>query len=264
MSDHARLPASASASAARPTLSRRALLTGVAGVLGTAFLHGPGVALAAVRHGSSAAASGRPHGRNPTLAAAPHETLTETSTPADLRVVEHHAAVPTLDARRYRLTIEGAVDRPLSLTLAELERRPAVSRICVLECRRRHDTVALGSTPAWPPIGRTVRSEWTGVPLSLLLEEAGAALDVEWLLVEAEDAPGRPRALPWARVRADAIVAYAQDGEPLRPERGFPVRLIVPGCAASMSVKWVRRILVVGQLPTAGHGGDCPARPEPW
>jgi sulfane dehydrogenase subunit SoxC len=87
-------------------------------------------------------------------------------------------------------------------------------------------------------------SEWTGVPLRLLLEEAGADPAASWLLAEGADAAAMSRSVPMAKAMDDALIALFQNGERLRPENGYPVRLFLPGYEGNMSVKWLRRIKV--------------------
>src|SRR6185295_6524789 len=87
-------------------------------------------------------------------------------------------------------------------------------------------------------------SEWTGVPLRLLLEEAGADPSAPWILAEGADAAAMSRSIPMAKAMDDALLALFQNGERLRPEHGYPVRLFLPGYEGNMSVKWLRRIKV--------------------
>ena len=88
-------------------------------------------------------------------------------------------------------------------------------------------------------------SEWTGVPLSLVLEEAGVDRSAQWMLAEGADAAAMSRSVPMAKAMDDAILALFQNGERLRPENGYPVRLFLPGWEGNMSVKWLRRLKVV-------------------
>ena len=90
-------------------------------------------------------------------------------------------------------------------------------------------------------------SEWTGVPLSLLLREVGAAHGADWLLAEGADACKMQRSIPLRKAMEDAIVAYGQNGEALRPEQGYPLRLVLPGWEGNTSIKWLRRIKVCDQ-----------------
>ena len=84
--------------------------------------------------------------------------------------------------------------------------------------------------------------EWTGVMLSTVLDEVGASQDARWLLAEGADAAGLDRSVPIAKAYEDAMLAYAQNGERLRPEQGYPLRLFLPGFEGNMNVKWLRRL----------------------
>jgi sulfane dehydrogenase subunit SoxC len=168
-------------------------------------------------------------------------------TPSSLHFEIHRGGVPDIDPRKHRLLIQGMVDRPLILTLDEIKRLPSTSRILFLECQ--------GNTQfEWRrPTGKTIEhthgatgcSEWTGVPLSLLLREAGVQSAGTWILAEGADASGNERSIPIAKAMDDVLVAYGQNGEALRPENGYPVRLIVPGWTGNINVKWLRRLKVV-------------------
>lgn len=170
-------------------------------------------------------------------------------TPNGLHFERHHAGVPAIDPDRHRLAIHGLVDRPLVLTMDDLVRMPAVSRIHVLECSG--NTPWLGAKPSWTlqeSHGLLSCAEWTGVELSTLLDEVGVKPGAAWILAEGADAAGMTRSLPLDLARDGAILAYAQNGERLRPEQGYPLRLFVPGVEGNLSVKWLRR-LKVGDQP---------------
>jgi len=168
-------------------------------------------------------------------------------TPSDLHFERHHAGVPTIDPDAYRLLIHGLVDRPLIFTLADIRRYPSRSRICFLECsgngRKGYRALSPRTTPQEID-GLTSTSEWTGVPLATLLAEAGVQPNARWLLAEGGDAAVMTRSIPLTKALDDALVAYAQNGEPLRPEQGFPVRLFLPGWEGNTNIKWLRRIKV--------------------
>ena len=103
--------------------------------------------------------------------------------------------------------------------------------------------------------GMTSCSEWTGVTLSLLLEEVGVQAGASWIVAEGADAAKMTRSIPLDKAIDDALVAYAQNGEPLRPEQGFPLRLFLPGWEGNANVKWLRRLKVVDQ-PVHDAGGN--------
>lgn len=177
----------------------------------------------------------------------PLQDLQGMITPSDLHFERHHAGVPAIDPDRFRLLIHGLVDRPLIFTLADLRRFPARSCICFLECsgngRRGYRAMSPQTTPQEID-GLTSTSEWTGVPLATLLAEAGVRPGARWLLAEGGDAAVMTRSIPLAKGLNDALVAYVQNGEPLRPEQGFPVRLLLPGWEGNTNIKWLRRIKV--------------------
>jgi sulfane dehydrogenase subunit SoxC len=168
-------------------------------------------------------------------------------TPSALHYVVQRGGLPDIDPAQHRLIIHGLVDRPVILTVEEIKRLPSTSRILFLEC-------AGNTLTEWhQPVGKTVRgthgwtscSEWTGVPLSLLLREVGVQKGAAWIIAEGADATGNERSIPLTKAIDDVLVAYGQNGEAPRPENGYPLRLIVPGWAGNMNVKWLRRIKVV-------------------
>src|SRR5215475_9315553 len=165
-----------------------------------------------------------------------------TLTPSSLHYERHHAGIPTIDPARHRLVIHGMVDRPLSLTVAEIRRLPSVSRTLVLECGGN-------SGSEWAPRtapdvqrshGLVSCSEWTGVPLSLLLMEAGVQPGAAWVIAEGADACRMERSIPLKRAMEDILVAYGQNGEALRPAQGYPLRLLIPGWEGNSNVKWLQ------------------------
>jgi sulfane dehydrogenase subunit SoxC len=168
-------------------------------------------------------------------------------TPSALHYEVHRSGVPDIDPHKHRLLIHGLVDRPVILTMEEIKRLPSTSRILFLECQGNTQT-------EWhAPTAKTVKqthgftscSEWTGVLLSLLLREAGVQQGAAWIVAEGADGSGNERSIPMAKAMDDVLVAYGQNGEAVRPENGYPLRLIVPGWTGNISVKWLRRIKVV-------------------
>ncbi len=167
-------------------------------------------------------------------------------TPSGLHFERHHAGVPMIDPAQHLLVIHGLVDTPLKFSLADLKRYPAVSRIHFIECagngaleQRGAQLNALQYTH-----GMISCSEWTGVPLKTLLNEAGLRKGAKWLLAEGADAAAMARSFPLEKALDDALIAYAQNGEMLRPEQGYPLRLVLPGWEGVANVKWLRRIEV--------------------
>lgn len=177
----------------------------------------------------------------------PLQDLHGTITPADLHFERHHAGVAVVDPSTYRLTIHGLVDRPTVFTLDDLKRFPSVSRVCFLECSGNYLRNAKeGSTPQ-QLCGLTSNSEWTGVLLSTLLHETGVKPGATWFLAEGQDAAVMTRSIPVEKAWDDAMIVYGQNGEALRPEQGYPVRLLCPGWEGNTSIKWLRRLELADQ-----------------
>lgn len=172
-------------------------------------------------------------------------------TPSSLHFERHHNGVPAIDPARHRLMIHGLVERPLVFTVEELQRLPSVSRLAFLECSGntgngwgQEQDLTVQETH-----GLTSTSEWTGVKLSALLEAVGLKRDATWMLAEGSDAAGLDRSVPLTEdVLREAMICYGQNGEALRPEQGYPLRLLVPGFEGNINVKWLRR-LKVGSAP---------------
>ena len=192
------------------------------------------------------AARGLPDTRYPENAASrtPLQDSVGIITPSSLHFERHHAGVPAIDPAQHRLLIHGMVDRPLIFTMEELRRLPSVSKIYFLECSGNGggEWTGPGGRNAAATAGLASCSEWTGVALSLLLAEAGAHKAAKWLIAEGADACKMQRSLPMEKALADTLVAWGQNGEALRPEQGYPLRLLVPGWEGNISVKWLRRL----------------------
>lgn len=177
----------------------------------------------------------------------PLQDLYGTITPADLHYERHHAGIPAIDPNAYKLVIHGMVDKPMTFSLADLKRFPAVSRICFLECSGNlYRTAPAESTPQ-DICGLTSQSEWTGVMLSTLFREVGVRSKASWFLAEGSDAAVMTRSIPLRKAWNDAMIAYAQNGEAIRPAQGYPARLLLPGWEGNTSIKWIRRIEVSDQ-----------------
>ncbi len=170
-----------------------------------------------------------------------------TITPSALHYEVCRGGIPNIDPKKHRLLIHGMVDRPLILTIDEIRRLPSTSRILFLECAG--NSRSEWGAPTAPSVqfthGLTSCTEWTGVPLSLLLREAGARKSASWIVAEGADATGNERSIPMAKAMDDVLVAYGQNGEALRPGNGYPLRLIIPGWEGNVNTKWLRRIKVV-------------------
>ena len=167
-------------------------------------------------------------------------------TPSDLHFERHHAGVPNIDPEKYELLIHGMVVRPMKFTLNDLKRFPAVSRICFIECAGNFRTGKEELT-AQEIAGLTSQSEWTGVMLSTLFREVGVNPKATWFLAEGGDAAVLTRSVPVSKGWDDAMIVYAQNGEAIRPEQGYPARLLLPGWEGNTNVKWLRRIEISDQ-----------------
>ena len=151
---------------------------------------------------------------------------------------------PDIDPAQHRLLIHGMVDRPLTFTMDELKRLPSISRIYFIECPGNTGRTALleKAETVQKMYGKTSCAEWTGVLLSLLLREAGVQKGASWLVAEGADAKKRTQSIPLEKAMDDVLVVYGQNGEPLRPEQGYPLRLGLPGSGGGICTKRVRRI----------------------
>jgi len=164
-----------------------------------------------------------------------------TITPSDLHYERHHAGVPKIDPNNYELVIHGMVDRPMKFSLDDLKRFPSVSRVCFLECAGNFRSGKEELSPQ-EILGLTSQSEWTGVMLSTLFNEVGVDPKATWFLAEGSDASVMTRTIPVSKGWDDAMIVYAQNGEAIRPEQGYPVRLLLPGWEGNMNIKWLRRL----------------------
>ena len=181
----------------------------------------------------------------------PLQNLFGIITPSGLHFERHHAGVPDIDPHQHRLMLHGLVANPRIYTMDDLVRFPSVSRIHFIECGA--NTGMEWANVAVPTVqyshGMLSCSEWTGVPLATLLDEAGVDRKrAKYVLAEGADGASLTRTLPLAMALDDVLVCYAQNGEMLRPEQGYPLRLVVPGVQGVSNVKWLRRI-EVGDAP---------------
>jgi sulfane dehydrogenase subunit SoxC len=260
----------------QPTVTRRELLAGAAGALGGAALHA--LPLSAAQKPSAPAApvavpppevppdptklQGAPTAqvgsRSPFVAPArtpfgdtvgsslsPLQDLTGTITPADLHFERHHAGIPLIAPDGHTLTIHGLVERPVTFSLSDIKRFPQVTRTHFIECSGNGAAGYRDPKPELTPqrvAGLLSTSEWMGVPLATLFREAGVKPDATWFLAEGGDACLLARSIPIAKAWDDALVVWAQNGEPLRPAQGYPIRLLLPGFEGNSNIKWLRRL----------------------
>ncbi|MBI4400024.1 MAG: sulfite dehydrogenase [Nitrospirae bacterium] len=256
-----------------PILNRRAFLTGAASLVGLTAVQTvfPAVSAQMLQHPRNPAipddptrvpgSPPSPYGQRSVFEQAtrlagvassltPLQTLHGIVTPSALHFERHHNGVPAIDPARHRLLVHGLVERPMVFTVDDLKRLPAVSRLAFIECSGN-------SAGEWrEPGGQTVQhthglmstSEWTGVALATVLREVGVKPEATWILAEGSDAAAMTRSLPLAPVTGEALLCYAQNGEALRPEQGYPLRLVLPGWEGNACIKWLRR-LKLGNAP---------------
>jgi sulfane dehydrogenase subunit SoxC len=180
----------------------------------------------------------------------PHHLLQGMATPNGLHFVISHSGNAEIDPAQHRLAIHGLVKRPLVFTVDALMRYPMVSRFTFVECGGN-------SAPLFSPEplqanpqalhGLVSCAEWTGVPLSILLDEAGVDSKARWVIAEGADSPHLWRSVPIAKALDDAMVALYQNGERVMPGNGYPMRLLLPGWEGNMNVKWLRRLQLTEQ-----------------
>jgi sulfane dehydrogenase subunit SoxC len=172
-----------------------------------------------------------------------------TLTPSSLHYERHHSGIPTIDPAEHRLIIHGMVDRPLSLSVADIKRLPSISRTMVLECGGNSGSEWNATTG--PDVQRSFGlvscSEWTGVSLALLLKEVLVRPGANWVIAEGADACHMMRSVPLAKAMDDALIAYGQNGEALRPAQGYPLRLLLPGWEGNTNVKWLHSLRLTDQ-----------------
>ena len=171
-------------------------------------------------------------------------------TPNGLCFERHHSGVADIAWADHRLMINGLVDNPLVFTMDDLMRFPRENRTYFLECAANTGMEWRGAQLNGCQFthGMIHNVVYTGVPLRLLLEEAGLKTAGTWLLAEGADASGMTRSIPMEKALDDCLVATNMNGERLRAEQGYPVRLVVPGWEGNMWVKWLRR-LEIGDAP---------------
>ena len=175
----------------------------------------------------------------------PLHLLEGTITPSGLHFERHHNGVPAIDPAQHRLLIHGMVARALEFSVSDLLRYPLRSQMCFIECAG-NSNAGWNRTPSTAQAGYfhglASCSEWTGIPLGTLLQEAQADPRAQWLIAEGADAFAMHISIPLEKALDDGMLALYQNGERLRPENGYPLRLILPGWEGVLSVKWLRRL----------------------
>ncbi|MCA6124545.1 sulfite dehydrogenase [Bradyrhizobium sp. WSM 1704] len=177
----------------------------------------------------------------------PLQDLDGIITPNGLFYERHHGGVPTIDPAEHRLMLHGMVDRPLLFTMEDIRRFPSQSRIHFIECSGNPVYTKPYGKTASDLVGLVSCAEWTGVPLKTVLDEAGLQAGAKWIVAEGADAAALTRSIPIEKCLDDAMLVYSQNGERLRPQQGYPLRLLLPGFEGNMNVKWLRRLKVVAE-----------------
>src|ERR1700761_8995928 len=263
---------------AKRALSRRQMLRQGSALLGGAALSGAAIAPALAEDASSNVppnipewmkAPGAPMGEQPYGTPSPFEKnvvknisnnlpqyisasgrtplgdLDGIITPNGLFYERHHGGVPTIDPEQHRLMLHGLVDRPMVFTMEDIRRFPPQSRIHFLECSGNPVYTKPYGKTASDLVGLLSCAEWTGVSLKIVLQEAGLQPDAKWIVAEGADAAALTRSIPIEKCLEDAMLVYSQNGERLRPQQGYPLRLLLPGFEGNMNVKWLRRLKAV-------------------
>ena len=180
----------------------------------------------------------------------PLHQLEGTITPNGLHYERHHNGVPQIDPAHHSVLIHGLVDKPSFFSMESLMRYPRRSQTCFIECGGNSNS-SWNQHPSPAPVGYTHGlvscSNWAGVPLALLLNEVGVKPRARWLIAEGADAFAVNMSIPLEKALDDTLLALFQNGERLRPENGYPVRLLLPGWEGVLCVKWLRRLEVSDQ-----------------
>ena len=180
----------------------------------------------------------------------PLHLMEGTITPNGLHYERHHNGVPKINPKNHRLLIHGLVKKDLIFSIDDLLRYPMKSKICFIECGG-NSNAGWNKQPSQSEAGYfnglASCSEWTGVPLSVLLAEVGLRKKSKWLVAEGADAFAMQISIPIEKALDDAFLALYQNGERIRPENGYPLRLIVPGWEGVLNVKWLRRLKVTNR-----------------
>jgi len=176
----------------------------------------------------------------------PLEKMLGNLTPSGLHFERHHGGIPTIDPSKHSLIVHGMVGTPKKFTMADIKRFPSVTRKHFIECSGN------GLTEWNKPTLKSVQgthgllstSEWTGVQFSTIAREVGLKDGSAWVLAEGADAAVMTRSIPMEKMLKDALIVYGQNGEAIRPEQGYPLRLLLPGFEGNTHIKWLRRLEV--------------------
>src|SRR5437016_5807455 len=195
----------------------------------------------------------------------PFEKLDSFITPTESFYVRTHFPIPSIDRDAWWLRIEGEVENSFAINYEELLELESVTIPATLECAGNNRSLLERKVKGvqWG-LGAVGTAEWTGVPLSILLDRAHAKANGRQVVLEGADGgmledpkspPGElkfARSVPIEKARADDLVAYKMNGSALAPQPGYAVRAIVPGWYAMASIKWLQRIIVTDQ-PFTGY-----------
>jgi sulfane dehydrogenase subunit SoxC len=181
-----------------------------------------------------------------TFSLTPLASLLGNITPSGLHYERHHAGIPTIDPNLHSLAIHGLVDTAKRFTMADIRRMPSLTRKHFIECSGNTSSEWSG------PKGKTVQlthgllstSEWTGVAFSVFARQVGLKPDGAWVLAEGRDGAVMTRSIPIEKMLRDALIAYGQNGEALRPEQGYPLRLVLPGYEGNTHIKWLQSLQI--------------------
>jgi DMSO/TMAO reductase YedYZ molybdopterin-dependent catalytic subunit len=204
-------------------------------------------------------------GESPLNLEMPFEKLKGFLTPAESFYVRTHFPIPAIDRDAWWLRVEGEVEKPFAINYEQLLEFESITVPVTLECagNNRNFLEAKVKGVQWG-LGAVGTAEWTGVPLSILLDRAGVKTNASEVILEGTDGgmledpkspPGElhfARSIPLEKARTDVLLAYKMNGSDLPPEHGFPVRAIVPGWYAMASIKWLQRVIVTGE-PFTGY-----------
>jgi sulfane dehydrogenase subunit SoxC len=178
---------------------------------------------------------------------APLQSLHGTITPSGMHGERLHAGIPDIDPAKHKLIVHGMVERPMVYSRDDLVRFPSHTRVHFVECSGNSGGAAkaVGNAKTASAIhGLLGNSEWTGVKASTIMKQVGLQPGAAWVLCEAADGAVMTRSIPLDKIMDDAFISYAQNGEAIRPEQGYPMRMNLPGYEGNASVKWLRRIEV--------------------
>jgi sulfane dehydrogenase subunit SoxC len=176
----------------------------------------------------------------------PLDRMVGNLTASGLHFERHHGGIPTIDPANHSLVVHGMVGTAKKFSMADLKRFPSVTRKHFIECSGN------GLTEWNKPTLKTVQgthgllstSEWTGVQFATIAREVGLKDGSSWVLAEGADAAVMTRSIPIEKMLKDALLVYAQNGEAIRPEQGYPLRLLLPGYEGNTHIKWLRRLEV--------------------